>query len=149
MTVVEPSLNGLIDYAGLFPPAGLDMPTSARNYVSYRSGRYAWVLGRLIIPVARLIEFNAALIEVAARVGLRFIQEGKRDVVVVGGIDHSAFDDERLLLSSWGLRSSQSDTGRAVPLQDERTSRRIRRISSSVPLSLRQDGRGSAQEYGA
>ena len=64
MTVIEPFLNRLIDYAGLFPPAGLDMLTSARNYVSYRSARYAWVVGRLIIPVARLTEFNAALMEV-------------------------------------------------------------------------------------
>src|SRR5271170_2664246 len=64
MTAIEPFLNRLIDYAGLFPPAGLDMLTSTRNYASYRSGKYAWALGRLIVPVARLTEFSAALMDV-------------------------------------------------------------------------------------
>jgi hypothetical protein len=64
MTAIEPFLNRLIDYAGLFPPAGLDMLTSTRNYACYRSGKYAWALGRLIVPVARLTEFSAALMEV-------------------------------------------------------------------------------------
>ena len=29
-------MEGLIDYAGLFPPASLDMPTAVRNYAAYR-----------------------------------------------------------------------------------------------------------------
>jgi hypothetical protein len=66
MTAIEPFLNRLVDYAGLFPPAGLDMLTATRNYASYRSGRYTWVLGRLIVPVARLTEFSAALMEVGS-----------------------------------------------------------------------------------
>ena len=66
MTAIEPFLNKLIDYAGLFPPAGLDMLTSTQNYASYRSGKYAWALGRLIVPVARLTEFSAALMEIGS-----------------------------------------------------------------------------------
>src|ERR1700734_2869498 len=66
MIAIEPFLNRLIDYAGLFPPAGLDMLTSTRNYASYRSGKYAWALGRLIVPVARLTEFSTALTEVGS-----------------------------------------------------------------------------------
>jgi len=52
-------LSGLIDYAGLFPPAGLGMSAAVRNYDAYRRGPRAWMLGRLIVPAARLAEFEA------------------------------------------------------------------------------------------
>jgi hypothetical protein len=50
----------LIDYAGLFPPAALDMPTAMRKYAEYRESEYRWALGRFVIPVARLDEFEGA-----------------------------------------------------------------------------------------
>jgi hypothetical protein len=53
-------LSGLIDYAGLFPPAALDMPTAARKYAEYRESEYRWALGRFVVPVARLDEFEKA-----------------------------------------------------------------------------------------
>jgi hypothetical protein len=54
-------LLGLIDYAGLFPPAALDMPTAARKYAEYRETEYRWALGRFVVPVARLDEFEEAV----------------------------------------------------------------------------------------
>jgi hypothetical protein len=51
-------LAGAIDYAGLFPPAALDMTEAARNYTAYRAGPYAWALGRFIVPSARLNEVD-------------------------------------------------------------------------------------------
>lgn len=54
-------LLGLIDYAGLFPPAALDMPTAARKYAEYRESEYRWALGRFVVPVARLDEFEKAV----------------------------------------------------------------------------------------
>ena len=59
--VVRALLAGLIDYAGLFPPAGLPMGDAVRNYDSYIRGEHAWMLGRLIVPAARLGEFTDAL----------------------------------------------------------------------------------------
>jgi hypothetical protein len=53
-------LSGAIDYAGLFPPATLDMQTAVDNYAHYRDGERAWMLGRFIVPVARLDEFLEA-----------------------------------------------------------------------------------------
>jgi len=53
-------LSGLIDYAGLFPPAALDMPAAAREYAEYRESKYRWALGRFVIPVPRLDEFEKA-----------------------------------------------------------------------------------------
>ena len=51
-------LRGLIDYAGLFPPASLDMADAVRNYAAYREGEHAWALGRFVVPAARLEEFE-------------------------------------------------------------------------------------------
>jgi hypothetical protein len=51
-------LTGLIDYAGLFPPASLEMAEAARNYDAYRAGPHSWALGRFILPSARLNEVD-------------------------------------------------------------------------------------------
>jgi hypothetical protein len=53
-------LAGVVDYAGLFPPASLDMAATVRNYASYLASEHAWMLGRLIVPAPRLAEFDAA-----------------------------------------------------------------------------------------
>jgi hypothetical protein len=50
-----------IDYAGLFPPAALTMEPTVKNYDAYRRGENSWLLARLVMPVARLAEFEAAL----------------------------------------------------------------------------------------
>jgi hypothetical protein len=57
-------MTGLIDYAGIFPPAALDMASAVRNYAAYRNGEYARFLGRFIVPAARLNEFERAAAEV-------------------------------------------------------------------------------------
>lgn len=49
-------LADLIDYAGLFPPAGLPLREVVENYDSYRESDYGWMLHRLVLPVARLAE---------------------------------------------------------------------------------------------
>lgn len=57
MRAVEALLHGAIDYAGLFPPAGLNMEATVQNYAAYRAGPDAWALGRLVLPAAKLAEF--------------------------------------------------------------------------------------------
>jgi hypothetical protein len=54
VTALRALLAGIVDYAGLFPPAGLDLPAAARNYANYRASGDAWMLGRFVVPVARL-----------------------------------------------------------------------------------------------
>jgi hypothetical protein len=51
-------LTGLIDYAGLFPPAALDMNAAVLNYSRYLAGPDAWALGRFVLPVARFGELE-------------------------------------------------------------------------------------------
>lgn len=53
-------VQGLIDYAGLFPPAKLAMAASVKNYHNYANSDHAWMLGRFILPVSRLGEFEHA-----------------------------------------------------------------------------------------
>jgi hypothetical protein len=57
----------LIDYAGLFPPAGLGMRPAVENYAEYLRGDHSWMLGRFIVPVARLGEFEEAAAELLPR----------------------------------------------------------------------------------
>jgi hypothetical protein len=54
-------LGDLIDYAGLFPPASLSMASSVANYDAYTRSRWNWILGRFVVPVARLSEVEEAL----------------------------------------------------------------------------------------
>ena len=54
-------VSGIVDYAGLFPPAALDMHEAVANYASYRASADAWMLGRFVVPVARVDEWTAAV----------------------------------------------------------------------------------------
>ncbi len=54
-------LEGLVDYAGLFPPAAESMREAVARYDEYRRGDHAWALGKFVVPVARLAEFEDAV----------------------------------------------------------------------------------------
>jgi hypothetical protein len=60
-SAIECLVERLIDYAGLFPPASLNMRAAVANYAAYSRSESSWVLGRFIVPAARLIEFEEAL----------------------------------------------------------------------------------------
>ncbi len=79
MTATTPTarralLEGLVDYAGLFPPAGLPMAEAVANYAAYQRRADHWALGRFVVPVARLGEFEAAVAALGdeARLGARW-----------------------------------------------------------------------------
>jgi hypothetical protein len=57
MHAVRILLDSVLDYAGLFPPAKLDMHTTVANFARDRRGPDRWMLGRLIVPVTRFPEF--------------------------------------------------------------------------------------------
>jgi len=61
-------LTGLVDFAGLFPPAAMDMASAVRAYAGYRSGPSAGYLGAFVVPATRLDEFAG---EVAGVGGVR------------------------------------------------------------------------------
>lgn len=51
-------LSRIIDYAGLFPPAKLSMAETVENYAKYLKSPEGWMMGRLVVPVSRLEEFE-------------------------------------------------------------------------------------------
>jgi hypothetical protein len=54
-------LAGVIDYAGLFPPASLPMPDAVAEYAGHAEGDDAPALGRFVVPAGRLEELATAV----------------------------------------------------------------------------------------
>jgi hypothetical protein len=51
---------GLVDYAGLFPPAGRSMVEAVEEYAAHLESPDAWMLGRFVVPTGRLDELASA-----------------------------------------------------------------------------------------
>lgn len=49
-------LHQLIDYAGLYPPAGLPLASVIESYERYRRSPDSWILNRLVLPFTKLSE---------------------------------------------------------------------------------------------
>jgi hypothetical protein len=80
---------GVVDYAGLFPPAALEMSTAVANYASYRASDDAWMLGRFVVPVARLDEWTAAVGAVSAG-GQHTLDGGRVSALLSGEFSREA-----------------------------------------------------------
>jgi hypothetical protein len=61
LTSVKTLLSSIVDYAGLFPPAKLDMGEAMANYASNQITPYNWMLGRFVLPASRSQEFEELL----------------------------------------------------------------------------------------
>lgn len=100
-------LAGAVDYAGLFPPAALDMGAAVSAYSDYLRDPARFILGRFIVPVARLREFDDAAAAVLPR------RDGAEpwQISALTGPDLSA--DIGLVLNFNDRHSRDSDIGRA------------------------------------
>ena len=58
---VETLLRGVLDYAGMFPPASLSSGEAAAAYARYRAGADAWMVGTFVISAERLGELDPAV----------------------------------------------------------------------------------------
>jgi hypothetical protein len=65
-TTPDALFAGIIDYAGLFPPAALAMDEAFARYQAHRAGADRRLLARFVCPAARLAEL-APLLDDAAR----------------------------------------------------------------------------------
>jgi hypothetical protein len=90
-------MRGLFDYAGLFPPASLDMAAAVRNYAAYRDAWQSEMLARLVVPVARLDEFER---EAAAML--------PRDL---GDATADDAEDEEMLVDPWRITALTKPAG--------------------------------------
>jgi hypothetical protein len=130
MNAIRVLLAQSIDYAGLFPPAGVDMNTAVSNYADYRLSADAWALGRFVVPASRLQEFEAA-----AAPHLDERSSPAWSLSVLAGPD---WDTDLATLAAFGSR--QSKYGRPVrtdSLEVKATSEpAIRDIMHQVPRYL-------------
>lgn len=114
MDAVHALLSHAIDYAGLFPPASLDLPTTVQNYAAYRESPHAWALGRLILPVDRVAEFVAQWPAYAEAWPVALLSRG-------------AVEDDWRLAASHGIRAQVVET-KPLSLSE------IAAIPGSVPV---------------
>lgn len=65
MKTASALFDGMIDYAGLFPPAEFAMDEAFRRYLAHRRTGDGWMLARFVCPVARLPELETLIEETA------------------------------------------------------------------------------------
>jgi hypothetical protein len=75
-------LAGSIDYAGMFPPAGLTLANSLDNLRRHRRSLDSWLLGRFVVSVAKLAELAESY---------QFERDGRLSVVVTAGDSGESF----------------------------------------------------------
>jgi hypothetical protein len=97
MQTVHALMRGLIDYAGLFPPAKLDMAPTVRNYATYRDAWQGEFLARLVVPVARLDEFEREAIALLPR--------------DVGESTDDDSEDDEMLVDPWRITALTKPAG--------------------------------------
>ena len=106
---LERMLEGAIDYAGLFPPAKLDMAAAVKEYIRCVEGSPNWIVSRFICPVTRLREFEV----VVAR--MRPASPIPISVVLSGGTDIETFE-AALEKDALELNRFQESVGEAFPI---------------------------------
>lgn len=89
-------LTGIVDYAGLFPPAKLDMTPTVRKYAAHRAGDHGWMLGRLVVPASRLAECAEAIERASAEPGPGEVWGGvwRISALVSGAADRKKFHED-------------------------------------------------------
>jgi len=133
-------LSGLIDYAGLFPPASLDLETAIHNHARYVRDADAWVLSRFIAPTARFTQLapHAALFADGPQLSLSALVAQSDDAqACVAAVRDSVHQVE------W-LRDRCPETVRVealeVPLPPERVTRdvfaRIAELAAEARLEV-------------
>lgn len=117
LTPVRALCAGLIDYAGLYPPAKLPMDAVVEAYARDLVGSHAWMLGRLVCPASRLGELST---HAAALMPGTFATSGYREhavgaepwgVTVVADVDLPRAVE---MIGEFNARHSTEDAGLAM-----------------------------------
>ena len=59
---VDVLLRGIVDYAGMFPPAGLDAAGAEAEYARYRASQEDWLVGTFVVAADHLTRLNPATV---------------------------------------------------------------------------------------
>jgi hypothetical protein len=97
MTAIDQLLDRLFDYAGLYPPASLDLPRAVANDAAYRQGRNAHALGRFVVDLNR--------VDALERVAGDYFSRMKLSVVAAANADWKTL--VRLLGAGAGIESAE------------------------------------------
>lgn len=128
-------LRELIDYAGLFPPASLSMSRSVVNYDEYLRSEWQWILGRFIVPVARLTEFESTFTRLPNPPSGESNVKWRLSVLL--GSDLLA---DAARISEFNLRMAKSTSSRTAVIQSAEVKvasfREVERISAIIPREL-------------
>jgi hypothetical protein len=128
-------LRDLIDYAGLFPPASLAMAACVANYDAYSRSEWNWILGRFIVPVARLAEFDEAFARLPAPTSGTGFKNWRLSVLLgsvpVADVAHIREFNTRLASSSSGRRAVVESVEVTVAGREE-----VKRLSGVIPAEL-------------
>ena len=113
-------MTGLVDFAGLFPPARLAMPAACEEYLRHSMSEFEWALGRFICPVSRLAEFEKAasilLPGTAATSGYRERAAGEawRISALVDASDIAGLDRALDQIDAFNAAHAREENGLAV-----------------------------------
>lgn len=127
-------VNGLVDYAGLFPPAELPMEQAVRNYARYRTGDQREMLARFVVPAARLPEF----VDEASRLDLPVQSQAWPLAVLAGASDAdaiAAFNRNHIL--RWHIDTIEAKA--TTPEDVQRLAAAFPGMTVYVELSLHND----------
>jgi len=113
-------LTGLVDYAGLFPPARLPMQGACEEYLRHSMSEFEWALGRFVCPAARLAELEkhgAALMPgTAATSGYRERATGEpwRIAALIDAPDIAALRDTLDAIDAFNAAHAREENGLAA-----------------------------------
>jgi len=92
----------MIDYAGIFPPAALDISDAAPQYFAHASSAESWILGRFICPGTALDSLLPLLGEKQLELSLLASDLDRLR-------EHAALKDSRLTLRALELKHGTTD----------------------------------------
>ena len=128
-------LRDLIDYAGLFPPASLAMVRSVANYEEYSRSQWNGILGRFIVPVARLTEFEGAFTRLPNPPSGAVTVKWRLSTIL--GSDPQA---DAARIREFNLRMAKSTSSRTAVIESAEvtvtSAREVERISAIIPKEL-------------
>ena len=135
----SPLFRQLIDYAGLFPPAALATSASVANYEQYMRSEWSWILGRFILPIQKLGDFQTAFIHLpAAESGGLGQSEAKIWPLSVLITEHASADIHQIRKFNAEMKLSSSNRVAQVESIEVKVASEgeILKIAEAVPRSL-------------
>ena len=66
---VDVLFRGIVDYAGMFPPARLNIAGAEAEYARYRAGQHDWLVGTFVVAADHLTQLDPATVPLSVVIG--------------------------------------------------------------------------------